>query len=65
MLTDAEIKKEQGLQNAGLRGLASGIEKSGNKIKAEPMLREVLKNMADSSSNEIKAAVEEINKWLQ
>ena len=65
MLTDAGIKKEQGLQLAGLRGLAGGIKKSENKIKADPGFREALKNMADSSSNEIKAVVDEINKWLQ
>ncbi|SRR6266540_1146359 len=64
-LTIADIKKEQGLQIAGLKGLASGIKKSENKIQADPMLKEALKNIEDGSANEIKAAIGEINKLLQ
>jgi len=65
VLTSADVKKEQIVQLAGLRGVANGIKKSGNKIKAEPVLREALKNLADSSSNEIKAAVGEIYKLME
>jgi hypothetical protein len=65
VLTAAGIKKEQGLQLAGLTGLASGIKKSENKIKADPMLKEALKNMEADSANEIKVAVGEISKLLQ
>jgi hypothetical protein len=65
MLTIPEIKKDQGLQLAGLRGLASGIKKSENKIKADPLLKEALKNMEADSSNEVKVAIGEINKLLQ
>ena len=64
-LTNADIRKEQAIQLAGLKGLASGIKKSENKIKSEPMLREALKNIADSSSNETKAVVDEINKLME
>jgi hypothetical protein len=53
------------LQLAGLRGLAGGIKKSENKIQADPMLKKALKNMEESSSNEIKAAIGEIEKLLQ
>jgi hypothetical protein len=65
LLTNAGIKKEQGLQLAALAGLANGIKKSKNKIKADHILKEALKNMEDGSSNEVKAAIGEISKLLQ
>ena len=65
VLTVAGIKKEQGLQLAGLTGLADGIKKSENKIKADPLLKEALKNMEAGSANEIKIAIGEINKLLE
>ena len=65
MLTGTGIKKGQGLQLAGLTGLASGIKKSENKIKADPMLKVALKNLEADSANEIKVAVGEISKLIE
>ena len=65
LLAAGGIKKEQGLQLAGLKGLASGIRKSKNKIKADTMLKEELKIFEGDSSSEIKAVVGEINKLIE
>jgi hypothetical protein len=60
LLTAAGIKRGPGLRLAGLTGLAHGIKNSEKKIKADPMLKEALKNMEADSANEIKVAVGEI-----
>ena len=65
LLAAGGIKKEQGLQLAGLKGLASGIRNSKNKIKADTMLKEELKIFEGDSSSEIKAVVGEINKLIE
>ena len=65
VLATADIKNEPGLQLAGVTGLADGIKKSGNKIKADLTLKEALKNMEAGASNEIKVAIGEINKMIE
>ncbi len=65
VLTAAGIKKENGFQLTGLKGLASGIKKSGNKTKADTLLKETLKNMKADSEKEIKEVMEEIGKLME
>jgi putative membrane-bound dehydrogenase-like protein len=65
LLSAAEIRNDSRWQVAGLAGLTRGIEKSNNKIKANPRLKLALQNMASNDKKEIKEAINGISKWIE
>lgn len=54
--------KEKNWQFAGLTGLAKGLGKSENKLKADVHLKEVLQRLQVDSTNESKEAIKAISK---
>jgi len=65
IVSGSGMKEGKGLQLAGLTGLTKGIKKSGNKIKPDTLLREVLKSMEADSTMEIREALNEIDKLME
>ncbi|MEP6596539.1 MAG: PVC-type heme-binding CxxCH protein [Ginsengibacter sp.] len=65
-ISNAPISKQKKYQVTAFRGLAKGYKDSENKPKADPVLKETLKNMLKiSTENEVKDAIQTLIKSLQ